>query len=71
VNTGCADHGNRERARRSGRPRIAHVTQKHLLRTFEAASQLSIRSGVLLAALASGAAGGSVGLAAAIGGQAP
>lgn len=51
---------------------IAHVTQKHLLRTFEAASQLSIpQAAVLLAALALGAAaGGSVGLAAAIGGQA-
>jgi predicted Zn-dependent protease len=51
---------------------IAHVTQKHLLRTFEAASQLSIpQAAVLLAALALGAAvGGDAGLAAALGGQA-
>jgi predicted Zn-dependent protease len=51
---------------------IAHVTQKHLLRTFEAANQLSIpQAAVLLAALALGAAvGGDVGLAAAVGGQA-
>ena len=51
---------------------IAHVTQKHLLRTFEAASQLSIpQAAVLLAAIALGAAaGGGAGLAAAIGGQA-
>lgn len=51
---------------------IAHVTQKHLLRTFEAASRLSIpQAAVLLAAIALGAAvGGDVGLAAAVGGQA-
>jgi len=51
---------------------IAHVTQKHLLRQFEAASRLSIpQAAVLLAAVALGAAlGGDVGLAAAVGGQA-
>jgi len=51
---------------------IAHVTQRHLARTFEAASSLSIpQAAVLLAAVALGAAlGGDAGLAAALGGQA-
>jgi predicted Zn-dependent protease len=51
---------------------IAHVTQNHLLRTFEATSRLSIpQAALLLAAIALGAAaGGDVGLAAALGGQA-
>jgi predicted Zn-dependent protease len=51
---------------------IAHVTQKHLLRTLEAASSLSIpQAAVLLAAVALGAAlGGDAGMAAAVGGQA-
>ena len=51
---------------------IAHVTQRHLARTFEAASGLSIpQAAVLLAAVALGAAlGGDAGLAAAVGGQA-
>jgi len=51
---------------------IAHVTQKHLVRTFEAASRMSIpAAAVLLAAAALGAvAGGPAGVAAAIGGQA-
>lgn len=51
---------------------IAHVTQKHLVRTFEAASRLTIpQAAVLLAAAALGAvAGGPAGVAAMIGGQA-
>lgn len=51
---------------------IAHVTQNHLLRTLEATSRLSIpQAALLLAAVALGAAaGGDVGLAAAVGGQA-
>ena len=51
---------------------IAHVTQKHLVRTFEAASSLSVsQAAVLLAAVLLGAAaGGGAGLAAALGGQA-
>jgi predicted Zn-dependent protease len=51
---------------------IAHVTQKHLLRTFEAASSLTLpQAAVLLAAVILGtAAGGGAGLAAALGGQA-
>jgi predicted Zn-dependent protease len=51
---------------------IAHVTQKHLLRTFHQTSQMGIPSAaVILAAIVLGAtAGGDAGMAAAIGGQA-
>ena len=51
---------------------IAHVTQKHLMRTFHEASQLSIPSAaVLLAAVVLGATvGGDAAMAAAVGGQA-
>ncbi len=51
---------------------IAHVTQKHLLRAWEAASNLTIpNAAVLLAAIAIGAVAGSdAGLAAATAGQA-
>lgn len=51
---------------------IAHVTQQHLLRTWESTSQMSIPSAALLiAAIALGAAaGGDAAAAAAIGGQA-
>jgi len=51
---------------------IAHITQKHLMRTFHEASQLSIPSAaVLLAAVVLGATvGGDAAMAAAVGGQA-
>ena len=51
---------------------IAHVTQRHHLRTLEAASGLTIpQAAVLLAAVLLGAAaGGGAGIAAAVGGQA-
>lgn len=51
---------------------IAHVTQKHLMRTFHEASQMSLPSAaVLLAAVILGAAaGGDAGVAAAMAGQA-
>ncbi|RMG33305.1 MAG: M48 family peptidase [Gammaproteobacteria bacterium] len=51
---------------------IAHVTQKHLLRAWESASNMTIpNAAVLLAAIAIGAvAGGDAGLAAASAGQA-
>lgn len=51
---------------------ISHVTQRHLLRTWEEASKLSVpQAAVLLAAAVIGAAaGGDAGFAAAIGGQA-
>jgi predicted Zn-dependent protease len=51
---------------------IAHVSQKHLLRAFEATSALTIpQAAVLLAAVILGtAAGGAAGIAAALGGQA-
>lgn len=51
---------------------IAHVTQQHLLRTWESTSQMSVPSAALLiAAIALGAAvGGDAAAAAAIGGQA-
>jgi len=51
---------------------IAHVTQQHLLRAWESASQMSIpNAAILLAAIALGAAvGGDAAAAAAIGGQA-
>jgi len=51
---------------------IAHVTQKHLLRTFHEASQMSIPSAaVILAAIILGAAvGGDAAIATAVGGQA-
>ena len=51
---------------------IAHVTQQHLLRAWESASQMTIpNAAILLAAIALGAAvGGDAAAAAAIGGQA-
>ena len=51
---------------------IAHVTQQHLLRTWETASNMSIpNAAILLAAIALGAVvGGDAGIAAAVGGQA-
>jgi predicted Zn-dependent protease len=51
---------------------IAHVTQQHLLRTWEAASRMSVpQAAILLAAIVLGAAaGGDAGIAAAAAGQA-
>ena len=51
---------------------IAHVTQQHLLRAWESASQMSLpNAALLLAAVVLGAAvGGDAGIAAAMGGQA-
>jgi len=51
---------------------IAHVTQQHLMRAWETASNMQIpNAAILLAAIALGAAaGGDAGIAAAVGGQA-